>query len=53
MWDEDLVARGDLYYKKFTHVPFTGTVTGKRRQAKEGETGRSLGDLPGQRAMIL
>ena len=26
---DDLVERNDLYYKKFTDVPFTGKVTGE------------------------
>ena len=26
---DDLVKRNDLYYKKFTDVPFTGKVTGQ------------------------
>ena len=25
---EDLVERGEVYYKKFTDIPFSGTVTG-------------------------
>ncbi len=28
---KDLVERDGLYYKKFTHVPFTGKVTGKNQ----------------------
>jgi len=27
----DLVERNDLYYEKFTNVPFTGKVTGKEK----------------------
>ena len=27
----DLVKRNDLYYKKFTDVPFSGQVKGKER----------------------
>ena len=26
---DDLVERNDIYYKKFTNTPFTGTVSGK------------------------
>ena len=29
---DDLVYRDDLYYKKFTVVPFTGNITGKTEQ---------------------
>ena len=29
-WD-DLVERDGLFYKKFTEVPFSGTVTGKNQ----------------------
>jgi hypothetical protein len=28
---DDLVERDGIYYKKFTDVPFTGTVTGKEQ----------------------
>ena len=28
---EDLVEREGLYYKNFTDVPFTGTVTGENK----------------------
>ena len=27
---DDLVKRNNLYYKKFTDVPFTGEISGKR-----------------------
>lgn len=29
---KDLVERDGLYYKKFTVVPFTGNITGKKTQ---------------------
>ena len=36
-WD-DLVERNGIYYKKFTDVPFTGTVTGKSKgKVKKGK----------------
>ena len=35
---DDLVERNDLYYKKFTDVPFTGEITGKRQGSiKDGK----------------
>ena len=29
---DDLVERNDLYYKKFTNVPFTGEISGKKME---------------------
>ena len=39
---DDLVERNDLYYKKFTNVPFTGEISGKenwkfKNGKKDGE----------------
>ena len=35
---DDLVERNNLYYKKFTDVPFTGVVSGKGNgQFKKGK----------------
>ena len=35
---DDLVERNDLYYKKFTDVPFTGEVTGQEQGSiKDGK----------------
>ena len=35
---DDLVERNDLYYEKFTNVPFTGKVTGREQGSfKNGE----------------
>ena len=34
---DDLVLRKDLYYKKFSNVPFTGEISGKESGSfKEG-----------------
>ena len=39
---EDLVKREGLYYKRFTDVPFSGTVTGESQgKIKKGKRGGS------------
>ena len=34
---DDLVERNGLLYKKFTNVPFSGNVTGKKELLKNGK----------------
>ena len=49
---DDLVVREGLYFKKFTHVPFTGKVTGESQGSfRNGMKHGPLGQVPRQRTV--